>query len=283
MKTVSIIGVGLIGGSLGLALKSTNKYRVIGVGRNPEKLKIAKHIGAIDDFTTEWYNAVKDADIIVICTPVDIIAPTIEKILPHLKPYSVITDVGSVKYKIVKEVKDVLKKHKSKNYFVGAHPLAGSEKMGIVSAQSNLYKGAYVVLTKDKSIPKEKFLQVESIWTDSGADVLYMDADLHDKIVAATSHLPHILAYSLCSLVGDILKKNKKTKNLLAGSFKDLTRIADSNPKDWAAICKYNSNELTKTIDDFIVLLKTVRRDISSSNKLENHFTKGKISRGNLL
>ena len=155
MKNVSIIGMGLIGGSLGMALKkrARGKYHVTAVGRNPKKLKHAKKIKAADVVTIDMAGGVKGADIIVICTPVDLIAATVKKILPFVKQGAVITDAGSVKGAVLNDVKKVFlsaKRYSLYANFVGAHPMAGSEKYGIKAARSDLYNGASVVITPDK-------------------------------------------------------------------------------------------------------------------------------------
>jgi prephenate dehydrogenase len=283
MKHISIIGVGLIGGSLGMALKKNagKKYHVTGVGRNPAKLKAAKRLGAVDAFTTDLKEGVKDADIIVICLPVHLITPTVKKILPFIKPGAVITDAGSVKGSIIKEVRKVLPASKRSNVFIGAHPMAGSERSGVKAARAELYKGATVVI--DASAHSKAADDVIAMWKTAGAKIVRMNSAAHDRAVALISHLPHAMAFSLCSLSEKLKKTNPQISKLIAGSFKDMTRIADSNPADWASICGANKLEISKAIDMFIKELIAVKKVLKNTAALEKRFEKAKTARRKLI
>ncbi|MBN1621932.1 MAG: prephenate dehydrogenase/arogenate dehydrogenase family protein [Endomicrobiales bacterium] len=281
-KKIAIIGVGLIGGSLGLALKRRRApYNVIGVGRNIKKLKLAKKLGAVDGYTLDWSSGVKDSDIIVVCTPVDIIASTIKRIKPFLKKRAIITDVGSVKGSVLKEIKRL--DPKKMLCFVGAHPLAGLEKNGVKHAKNDLYTGAAVVIAADSPASGNAIAEIKRMWGSAGADVIAMNSGVHDKIVAVTSHMPHVLAYGLSSAVFSLAKRNKNVSKLLAGSFRDLTRIADSNPNDWAAICGKNHIELNKALGSYINQLSKIRKELYSQRKLEKVFKEAKLARQKLL
>ena len=278
-----------------MALKKAGKgYRVLGLGRNAARLKAAKKLGAIDEYFTDWTQGVQDADVVVICTPVNLTAPAVGIILPFLKPGAVITDAGSVKGCVHKEVAETMRLCKSsvvsrKSFgsqltthnlqlpvFVGSHPMAGSEKTGVNAARKDLYRGATVVITAEKAKPKAVAV-VEKLWRDAGGKIVRMSAAEHDKLVAVTSHLPHAVAFSLCSLA------DKKAAKVIAGSFKDMTRIAGSNPADWAVISSCNKEELGNAIDGLINKLKVIKSGLSSPKKIEKLFAAGKLARQKLL
>ena len=288
MKNISIIGAGLIGGSLGLALKSRagRKYRVTAVGRNIVKLKLAKKMRAADSFTTDMAEGVRNADIIVICTPVDLIAPTVKKILPFVKPGTVITDVGSVKGSVLKDVKNVFlsaKRYALYANFVGAHPMAGSEKYGIAAAKPGLYASATVALAPERSTPKKALAEVANMWKAAGAKIVYMSPAEHDRTVALVSHLPHVMAFNLNIALEKLERDIPGAARLAAGSFRDMTRIAASNTRDWAVICGANRIEIAKAIDCFVKELTAVKRILADTGKAEKRFEKAKAARQKLL
>ncbi|MFC1500851.1 prephenate dehydrogenase [Elusimicrobiota bacterium] len=283
MKKITIVGVGLIGGSLGISLRNRRKkYHVVGFGRNRTKLIKAKKLGAVDEFTTNLGESVRESDVIVICSPVDLIPKIAKKILPYVKNGAIITDVGSVKRNIIKLVTKIVNKKKNGTCFIGAHPMAGSEKTGIGNAEKYLYKGATVVLIKNKRTPIKQLDTVKQMWQDAGAKTIFMDETIHDRVVASTSHLPHVIAYNLCLLVSSIKTKASLSK-VLAGSFKDLTRVALSDPRSWSAICSENSKELKKTINIFIKTLEQVRNRLGKPRDIEKIFTRANLARQKLL
>jgi prephenate dehydrogenase len=287
MKNITIIGAGLIGGSLGMALKKKfpQRYRVTALGRNPEKLKIAKNMKAADIVTVDTATGIKDADIVVICTPVDLIAATVKRILPFIKRGAVITDAGSVKGPVLKDIKKVFlsaKRYPLYANFVGAHPMAGSEKYGIKAAKAGLYEGATVVLTPENNTSRKALNEVITMWEDAGARLLRLKPAAHDKIVALVSHLPHIIAFNLCSALQTLSNANPSAPKLAAGSFSDLTRVASSNPRDWAVICGANKTELSRTIDSFIKELTAVKLSLNKQELLAKRFEKSKTARQKL-
>jgi len=284
-KQVAIIGVGLIGGSLGMALKKSRKFNVLGIGRHRKKLETAKKLKALDDFTLNFRKGVSGADIIVVSTPVDLIRTTIKHILPFLKKNAIITDVGSVKGSILSGVKNILKSRtaRSRNIsFIGAHPMAGSEKTGINFASPAMFKGATVVLVKDGRVNKHSLEMVRQMWSKTAANIKLLEAKDHDRAVALVSHLPHVIAFNLCLGVG-ALKEAGKIASLSAGSFKDMTRVADANPRDWAAICSMNKEEVRKAIDLFIKNLNKTKSKLGDKKALENIFSNARTSRQKLL
>lgn len=243
--TVAIIGVGLIGGSLGQALRKTRRYRVIGIARKPRTLKAAKRLGAIDVGSSDL-RAVRDADIVVVCTPVSLIVPTIRKIRPYLKPQAIVTDVGSVKGSIHREVCGVR--------FVGSHPLAGSHKTGVESARPDLFFHATcVVVPQDRSaLPA-----VKRLWTAVGGKVLTLSSEDHDTLVALTSHLPHLIAHGLVrAAMGS--RQQSALKSLMAGSFRDVTRVASADADQWAQIFQDNRPAVRQALTIFLRELKSL-------------------------
>ena len=233
MKTVAIVGVGLIGGSLGQALRRSKRYKVLGIARKSSTLRDAKRMGAIDSGSLKLSD-VSHADIVVLCTPVDSIVPLISKLKPSLKPRAIVTDVGSVKGILDKQIRGVR--------FVGSHPLAGSHKTGVKAARPDLFKGATcVVVPRDRSALKT----IREMWKTVGAKVIEMSASAHDDAVAFTSHLPHVIAHALVHTVSQ-RPQQKILTSLMAGSFRDVTRVASSDPDQWLQIFHANYNNLKR-------------------------------------
>ena len=274
---VAIIGVGLIGGSLGLALKEKRiAKRIIGVGRREESLKIALEKKEVDEVTTDLAFGVKDADLVVIATPLELTVETFKKIIPHLKKRCVATDVGSVKGSILKRIDHPL--------FIGGHPLAGSEKRGPQSARADLFKEATVVLTPVEKTDEKALALVKSMWQDLGAKVLFLPPEVHDELVAFTSHLPHILATSLTNLIAALAEKEEKILSLMGEGFRDTTRIAASPPNMWREICLANREEISKAIKRFKEILSEMEEALSKEekDKLLHKFEKAKETRDKL-
>jgi len=233
--TVAIVGIGLIGGSLGQALRRSKRYRVLGIARRPSTLRDAKRLGAIDAGSTNLTD-VYQADMVVIATPVDSIVPIVRQIRPFLKPHAIVTDVGSVKGILDQQIRGVR--------FVGAHPLAGSHKTGVSAARPDLFRGATCVLVpQDPTALKA----VRDMWKTTGAVILEMSARAHDAAVALTSHLPHLLAHAMVQAAAR--QPNQKVlKALMAGSFRDATRVASSDPEQWVQIFQANLKNLKSSI-----------------------------------
>jgi prephenate dehydrogenase len=283
MKKVAIIGVGLIGGSLGMALRSSKRYRVTGIGRDARRLALARRKGAADTVTTDWAGGVRDADIIVICTPVDLISGVVEKILPHIKAGAIVTDAGSVKTQVLRDVQKLLKRKPAAHVsFVGAHPMAGAEKSGVEHASRRLFCGATVVLTPGNA-PAPAIKSVAGLWRAVGGRVVTMPSREHDRVVALTSHLPHLLAFTLCLNAGGRGRGKARVGDLVAGSFRDATRVADANPRDWAAICNYNKDELKAAVRCFVRRLMQLTNSTADVRKTEAFFTEARTARRELL
>lgn len=242
--TVAIVGVGLIGGSLGQALRRSGRYRVLGIGRRPAVLRQARKLGAVDDFSTDP-SFVASADIVVLCTPVATVVSWGKKILPFMKRDAWLTDAGSVKTSIVKGLTPLAIKHGVR--FAGSHPLAGSHKTGVTAARNDLFRGATCVIVRGTPNDPAPILR---LWREAGASPLYMSAASHDEALALTSHLPHLIAYALVLAVAD-RRDHATLKKLMAGSFRDVTRVASSDPGQWTQILSANAASVRHALKAF--------------------------------
>ena len=261
MKTVAIIGVGLMGGSLGIALRHISKngsrlYDVIGIGRNIKKSQLAKDKNAVDSYSTN-IDVVKCADIVFICSPVDMIVDFYKEVAKFVSKKTIVCDIGSIKFNVDNKIKQLQQKNKDYPAFVGCHPMCGIEQNGIEYASLDIYNNANVVITAN---PKDKNTQIiAKLWKSVGCKVVFMSAKEHDETVAFTSHIPHIIAFSFYKMFKEKENKNKNIDSLVAGSFKSLTRVAKSSPQMWVPIFLNNknnlkvlSNELCKQIKEFV-------------------------------
>lgn len=267
-----IVGVGLIGGSIGLAARQRGLVkRVVGVGRSAERLQVALQAGAIDEATTSLQEGVTGADMVVVCTPVGLIVPTIKLCLQWLPEQCVVTDVGSVKSAIVQQATDLLG-----NRFVGGHPMAGSEQTGVHNARADLFEGTTWALTPTERTSPEALQQVAALAQGVGAQVILADPDEHDRAVALTSHLPHALALALVHVA-----ENTPYPQLIGGSFRDGTRVAASSPELWRDIFLHNREHVLWAIDEFIGKLQEVRSAIADEDAetIQRLFTEARILR----
>ncbi len=288
---VSIIGVGLMGGSFGLALKKKRLARqVVGIGRHIHKLKEAKRLGAIDSYTTDFARGVKDSDIVMVAAPVDKIPLIVKRIFPHLKDGCIVTDVGSTKEKVVKEVREILAKSAGKGRrgevsFIGGHPMAGSEKQGVRNARADIFSGTTCVLTPADKNNRRAVKVVGDLWKRMGARVLLLKPEEHDYLVAYTSHLPHVLASTLANLIGRVCKKDQRASRIIAGSISDMTRIADSSPEMWIDICMSNSKAISKSIRVMVERLGKIKKSIEKNKKkdLQDLFNRGRLARKKII
>lgn len=277
-----IIGVGLIGGSFALALRKAGLVKhIVGLGRSWENLQRALKLGILDEITDDFPLALKNADLILLAIPVGQTAKILAQIAPHLESKTIITDVGSTKQDVVAAARSFLLRH-LKN-FVPGHPIAGTELSGINAANADLFRDKNLVLTPLDETDTNALERVKELWQGCGARVSQMNAYQHDEILAAMSHLPHVLAFALmnhtCSLnIGD------SPDDLLrfAGSgFRDFTRIAGSSPELWRDICLANRELLLKQIDAYQKELTSIRRMLVSGDgsALEKAFSDARITR----
>lgn len=231
-NTLTIVGVGLIGGSIGLAAKKRGVVqRVIGVGRDASRLDQARKLGAIDEYVLELASGVQDADFVVFCTPVDRIAAQIAACAFQGRTGAIFTDAGSTKSEIVKAVEANLPPQVR---FLGSHPLAGSEKKGVEHASAELFADRVTVLTPTAKSTAQLIDSVRGFWLALGARVRIMSPQDHDNALALTSHLPHLLAAALAGILPDELCE------LAATGFRDTTRIASGDPDIWTPIMQQN-------------------------------------------
>jgi prephenate dehydrogenase len=261
MKRLAVIGVGLIGGSFALGLKQAKAVSyVVGVGRNTANLKLALERGIIDAIAPDPGAAARDADLVLVATPVAQF-PAIFASLAESK--ALITDGGSTKRDVIAAARKALGKRIAR--FVPAHPIAGAEKSGAAAAKAELFQGRRVVLTPLKENPKASVAAVEAAWSACGAKVSRMDAEEHDAVLAAVSHLPHVLAYAL---VHDVAKRNNSAQlfSFAAGGFRDFTRIASSHPEMWRDICLANRDRLLQELKLYANELGSIRKLIDNSD-----------------
>ncbi len=273
---VAILGVGLIGASFALALKKYNLCSYIaGFGRSIENLNKAKEKRILDAFSLDPVKACSDADLIVFATPVGIFTEIAEKISNSLKHNCIVTDVGSVKGKLVKDMEKLLPEDV---YFVGAHPIAGSNRSGIDTATAELFKGAKCIITPTSVTDRNALEKVINLWKKFGAIVKIIDPDEHDKIYATVSHLPHIVAYEIVNTVADIDSSYLKFSGQ---GFMDTTRIASSPSELWRDICLFNRENILKSIEVFKRNLDKVSQYLRAcdSDSLEREFNKARTLR----
>jgi len=255
--TIAIVGVGLIGGSLGMAARRKGiARRVIGIGRSEQRLMRAKILGAIDEYSLDMAHGAAEADLVILCTPVALVVPTLEIMAPSLKDGAVVTDAGSTKREIVEQAENAMPEGTT---FVGGHPMAGSEQTGVDAARADLFMGATYVLTPGKDTDFRVLARMSEFAGALGARVEVLSPTQHDEAVAVISHLPHAIASALMQLAEESQRHTGKTFQLAAGSFKDLTRIADSSPELWRDICMTNADSLSAAITSFQEMLDTLK------------------------
>ena len=279
MKKLVIFGVGLIGGSVALALKKTKTpVTIIGVGRSAESLQTALDLGVIDADTSDVAAAIKDADLILIAAPVAQTPAILNAIKPHLKASTIITDAGSTKSDVLQCAKDIL--GEQFNQFVGGHPIAGAEKSGVSAATADLYMNKNVVLTPTAETDPEAIALVKTLWQACGANVSEMAAATHDGIFAAVSHLPHLLAFAL---VDDLASRPNAEQlfGFAASGFRDFTRIAGSHPEMWRDISLANRAALLNELDAYQQELSKLQQLLEAEDGagLEALFERASIAR----
>jgi prephenate dehydrogenase len=246
--TLTIVGVGLIGGAIGLAAKKRGLAgRVVGVGRDASKLEHARRLGAIDDVCLSLAEAAASADALVFCTPVDRIAEQVDEAALHCRPETILTDAGSTKASIVAAVAGNVR-------FVGAHPLAGSEKKGVEYAHPDLFVNRWTVLTPTSHTPTDALASVQSLWQALGARVRLMTPEDHDRALALTSHLPHLLASALAGMLPE------DWRELTATGFRDTTRVAAGDPEVWTPIFQHNRQAVLDALDQLDGRLQEFRK-----------------------
>ena len=264
INNLCIIGVGLIGGSLALALKKAGYVKTVtGLGRNIENLSKAKKMGILDSYETDYAKAVSHADMVFVSVPLGAMTEVFKKILPHLQTHAIVTDGGSAKHTVIDSAIDVFGYRI--NQFVPGHPIAGTEKSGAEAAFDTLYQKRRVVITPLEENSKEDVSKVREMWQAAGAEVDEMGARHHDLVLAGTSHLPHILAFALV----DCLNKLEDVDEIFryaAGGFRDFTRIASSDPVMWRDISLHNSDAILAMMKSYQKQLDTLKSALESAD-----------------
>ena len=283
VNRVAIIGVGLIGGSFGMALKQRGLAgTVVGIGRNPERLRRAVELGAIDSWSTDLESGVRDADLIYLATPVGLELDFIRRIVPAAKDGCIITDAGSTKREICRGADALVRDRMS---FVGGHPMAGSEAAGVGAADPELFADAAYVLTPTASTGPDALAAVRGLAEAVGSRVIIMDPEVHDRSAAVISHLPHLIAAALVSLTHSQSLRDPQALDLIAGSFKDITRVASSPPVLWRDICLTNVRAISETVESFQQILEEGLKAIESGDAeaVEEWFGEAKRVRDTLF
>jgi prephenate dehydrogenase len=255
MRRAVIAGVGLMGGSLGLALRSRG-WRVVGLGRDAARLARARRRGAVDEATTDPARALPGADVLVLCAPVDRLAEQARRLRPFIDTKTLVMDVGSVKGAVVRALAPLFPR--TGPFFIGSHPMTGSEKTGVENARPDLYRGAPCVITPAPGASAGAIARAEEFWRALGARVVRLAPEAHDRAVAVVSHLPHLIADALMLTAGRV--GAAPLFRLAAGSFRDATRVAGADPALWRAIFAMNQKDLRGAVTVFNGELRRLSR-----------------------
>lgn len=279
IERLCVIGVGLIGGSLARALRDAGAVQeVVGAGRNPVNLQAAVDLGVIDRYETDLARAVAGADMVLVSVPLGAMAAVFNAIKGHLAPHAVLTDAGSAKGSVIAAVEKAFGTVPAN--FVPGHPIAGTEQSGVEASFAGLFRNRRVILTPSVDTSNNATDRVRDMWQAAGAEVVEMDPVHHDAVLAATSHLPHVLAYTLVeSLVR--LDEEGEVFEYAAGGFRDFTRIASSDPVMWRDICLANGDAIQLMIEHFSADLQELNAAIQNHDgqRLLDIFTSAKAAR----
>ncbi|MEM7019526.1 MAG: prephenate dehydrogenase/arogenate dehydrogenase family protein, partial [Pseudomonadota bacterium] len=279
IEQLTIIGVGLIGGSLARALRRVSACsEVVGCSRREPHLQEAVSLGVIDRYTTDMAEAVKDADVVLVAVPLGAMGPVFDAMRDALPPHAIVTDGGSAKGSVVEDARANLGEHFER--FVPAHPIAGTEQSGVSASFAELFENRRVVLTPVEETDAEATAKVRQMWELTGAVVSETTVEHHDKVLAATSHLPHMLAYTLVDMLA-LMETREEIFEFAAGGFRDFTRIAASDPVMWHDICMANSDALLAMLNRFSDRLDTLKTSIQhgDSEVIRTIFERAKRSR----
>lgn len=266
-NTVAIIGVGLLGGSVGLALHARSLAgRIVGIGRNADRLRKAKKLGAVTEGTTNLAQGVKDADLVVVCTPIDDVVRQVRDVRQHCPIGAIITDVASTKTSIVTALDNHSAASSAKiapAFFIGSHPIAGSDKTGVENSRADMFVDRAVVVTPQTGDPKPKVAAIEKLWKSLGARVFRMTPREHDEAVAAISHLPHAIASVLAAMTP------AKYLPLVAGGWLDTTRVAAGDVDLWRQILLDNRLAVAQSMHEFTVGIQALRNALAKKDSDE--------------
>ena len=264
-RQMTIVGVGLLGGSLGMICKQQGLVEtIVGTGRRVENLKTAVALKAIDRYSTDLAEAASGSDLLLLATPVDTFEDAVKTCAPRLSRAAIVTDVGSVKGRLVTRLEALVPDDIA---VVGGHPIAGKEKSGVAAATMDLFRGTRCILTPTPRTHPDALAKIRRLWECTGAQVSEMDPDLHDRVLGAVSHLPHIVAYALVNAIASIQTSQTPDLDLLAfsgGGYRDTTRIAASSAEMWRDICLWNRDNLVAQLDQYLSCLETFKALIKS-------------------
>lgn len=278
-RKVTLVGVGLLGGSLGMALRQRGlAEHVCGVVRRSAIIADCERLGAVDMATRNLGPAVRGADLVVLCSPIGQMGPLTQELIPYLEPDALVTDVGSVKGTLVDELEAPIAK--AGGHFIGSHPMAGSEKTGVQSARADLFEGALCAVTPTPRSHAPALAQVQQLWAALGARVLTLSPAQHDDLVSRSSHLPHVVAAALANYV--LSPANPKEQAALcAGGFRDTTRIASGSPEMWRDIALANRENLGRVLGVLIEDLQEFQCSLrqGDSKAVTEFFTSAKLRR----
>jgi prephenate dehydrogenase len=261
---ITLVGVGLLGGSLGMALRKRRLAgSVVGFVRRVASVAECERLGAVNLATLDLQRAVDGAELVVLCTPIAQMRGLVKQMLPVLRQGAIVTDVGSVKGSVVRDLEALVAKAGA--YFVGSHPLAGAEKMGVAAARADLFVGAVCVITPTRRSNPAAVRKVEQLWKAVGSHLLQLAPQAHDDLVGRSSHLPHVVAAQLANLI--LSPKHPKEQGMLcANGFRDTTRIASGSPEMWRDIALANRKNLSRALETFTHGLQNFRRALKSGD-----------------
>jgi prephenate dehydrogenase len=279
IERLAIVGVGLIGGSLARALRSAGAVgSVVGTGRRREPLETALRLGVIDAFDLDPGRAVAGADMVVVAVPLLAIGGALRAIAVHLAPGAVVTDVGSAKLSVIEAAQAALGAQSRR--FVPGHPIAGTERSGVEASYASLFQRRRVILTPTGETDEAAVREVEAMWLATGAEVERMDPRHHDEVLAATSHLPHLLAYALVDALAR-MDERREVFRFAAGGFRDFSRIASSDPTMWHDVCLANREAILCALrlfrDDLDRLTRAI--DERDGDYIRQVFSRAKAAR----
>ena len=282
-QKVTIVGVGLLGGSLGLAIKKRKLARqVVGYVRRKASIAECKRFRAVDLATTDLRKAVSGADFVVLCTPIGRMRELVEEMLPSLKRGVLVTDVGSVKTCVVRKLESLVED--AGGHFVGSHPMAGAEKIGVSAAGADLFVNSVCAVTLTKKNNRSAARRIEGFWKAVGAKPVRLSAELHDVLVSRSSHLPHVIAAELANYVLSPTHPDKQPL-FCANGFRDSTRIASGSPEMWRDIAIANRKNISHTLEAFIRDLQQFQRALKKGdqNGIQKFFESAKRRRDDLI
>lgn len=278
MFKVGIIGLGFLGGSLAKSLRKTEIVsEIVALDKNEESLNQALNEGIINEYSLDVDNKFSNCDMVFICTPVGFIPEYAKRLDEIVKEDCIITDTGSTKRTILQESKNLV------HEFIGGHPMVGSERSGYSTSKDFLFENSYFIITKNDRNKQESIDKITEIVKSINAIPIIIDEEKHDYVTAAISHVPHVVAATLVNMVKDLDDENETMKTLAAGGFKDITRIASSDPTMWENICLDNSENILKVLGNFKNIIEEFERNIHTAGSTYSFFDSSKTYRDSFI